>query len=131
LRCVPTRKAQAECIGQLEQAFQKLVNPGLWQVLGQGERQKCRDRGAAHGSDIAETAGQAAMAHGFGWMPLPPEMNSFQAEIGGDQGFVTNWNFEDGAIIPDAGGYASPSGSSTPDARDQRSFGERHNGPTI
>jgi hypothetical protein len=59
------------------------------------------------------------MAYGFSRMPLSPEMHSFQAEIGGDQGFVTGRNFEDSAVISDAGDYASPSGGSTPDARDQ------------
>jgi hypothetical protein len=68
------------------------------------------------------------MAHRFGGVPLTSKMHAFQAEIGRDQQFVTGGNFEDGAVIPDTDRYASPAGSSTPDTRDQRSFGERHDG---
>jgi hypothetical protein len=58
-------------------------------------------------------------------------MHPFQAEIGGQQHFVTGRDFEDGAVIPDAEGYASPSGSSTPDARDQQFLSEGQDEPTI
>ncbi len=127
----PPARLTLNASASLSKPFKKLVDPGLGQVLRQGERQECSDRGAAHGSDVAETAGEAAMAHGLGWMPLAAEVHPFEAEIGSDQRFVTGGNFEDGAVVSDASGYASPPGSSTPDARDQRSFRERQDSPTI
>jgi uncharacterized repeat protein (TIGR03803 family) len=66
------------------------------------------------------------MANDLGRVPLTPEMNSFQAEIGGNQRLLTSGNFEDGAIISDADSYALPSGSPSADGRDQQFFGERH-----
>jgi hypothetical protein len=114
-----------EFICQLEQAFQELVNPGLRQVLWQGERQECSDRSASHGGDIAEAASEAAMANGLGGMPLAPEVNPFQAEIGSNHNLMTRGNLKDGAIVTDAGGYSSSSCSPTPNARDQQFFSDR------
>jgi hypothetical protein len=65
------------------------------------------------------------MTYDFGGMPFAPEMDSFQAEIGSNQGLVTGGDLQDGAIIPDAGCDPSSSGSPFPDARDQEFFGQR------
>jgi hypothetical protein len=59
-------------------------------------------------------------------MPFTAEMNPFQAEIGGNQGLVTGGDLQDGAIIPDAGCYASSSWGLLTDARDQEFFSQRH-----
>ena len=71
------------------------------------------------------------MANRLSWMPLAPEMNSFQTEIGGNQQLVTSGDFEDAAIIANARGYPLPSGGSFADARDQQVFCERHDEPNI
>jgi hypothetical protein len=68
------------------------------------------------------------MTYDFGGMPFTPEMNSFQAEIGSNQGLVTGGDLQDGAVIPDAGCDPSSSGSPFPDARDQEFFGQRQGG---
>jgi len=68
------------------------------------------------------------MTYDFGGMPFTPEMNSFEAEIGGNQGLVPRGDLQDGAIISDAGGDPSSSGCSIPDARDQEFFGQRQGG---
>ena len=68
------------------------------------------------------------MTHDFGGMPFPPEMDSFQTEIGSNQGLVTGGDLQDGAIISDAGCNPSSSGCPIPDARDQEFFGQRQGG---
>jgi hypothetical protein len=67
------------------------------------------------------------VANDLGWVPLAPEMNPFQAEIGGNQGLVTWGNLQDRAIVTDASYNPSPSGSPIPNARDQQFFGVRQN----
>ena len=69
------------------------------------------------------------MADGFGGMPFSPEMNPFQAEIGSNQRLVTGGDLQDGAIISDASSESSSAMSLPPDARDEQSFGERHDAP--
>jgi len=90
---------------KLQQAFQKTVHPNLRQISGQGERQESGDRLASHGRDIAESSREAAMADDFRRMPLPAEVNTFQAEVGRDQGFVTGRDSEDGTVVADSGNY--------------------------
>ena len=68
------------------------------------------------------------MTYDFGGMPFAPEMDSFQAEIGSNQGLVTGGDLQDGAVIPDAGCDPSSSGGPFPDARDQEFFGQRQGG---
>ena len=58
-------------------------------------------------------------------------MHPLQTEIGRNQRFVTGGDLQNGAVISDACDYGSPSAGSGPDTRDQRLFGERHDGPTI
>jgi hypothetical protein len=69
------------------------------------------------------------MANCLGRMPLAPEMNPFQAEIGGNQRLVTRRDLQDGAIISDTSCNRSPSGSPTPNTRDQQFFGVRQDAP--
>jgi hypothetical protein len=64
-------------------------------------------------------------------MPLTPEMNPLQAEIGSNQRLLAGGNFENGAVISNASGYPTSSDSPVADARDQSLFGEWHDGPTI
>ena len=68
------------------------------------------------------------MTHDLGGMPFTPEMDSFQTEIGSNQGSVTGGDLQDGAIISDAGCDPSSPGCPLPDARDQEFFGQRQGG---
>lgn len=42
------------------------------------------------------------MTHRGSGLPFPSKMDVFQAEIGGDQGFVSRRNADAGAVIPNA-----------------------------
>ena len=57
---------------------------------------------AAHGGNVAQGAGNAAVAYGSGWVPSPAKMHIFDAEIGGNQQFRAGGRAQDGAIVPDA-----------------------------
>jgi hypothetical protein len=131
LRRIATCEGHVESVSQPEQAFDEPVDPGLAQVLGQGERQECGDGCASHGSDIAKAAGQAAMPDDFGGMPLAAEVNPFQAEIGSNQRLVTGRDLQDGTVIPDARCNPFSSSCATSDARDEQFFGERQDGSII
>jgi hypothetical protein len=120
-----------ECVRQFEQALYELVHPGLGYFRREGERKECSDRIAAHSGDVAEAAGKAAVANGIGGMPLASEMNPFQTEIGSNQHLVTIGDIQDRAIIPNASSYPWSSGSPPADARNQRFFGEGHDGSNI
>src|SRR5882724_3163244 len=41
------------------------------------------------------------MSYGFRGMPLTPEVNTLEGKVGGDQNFVTEWDAQDGSVIPD------------------------------
>jgi hypothetical protein len=69
-------------------------------------------------------------------MPIPPEMNAFEAEVGGDQQFAPGGYAQDGAVVPDTpDNFASRAARLTPtlsgsrhpaNFRNQQSFRERH-----
>jgi hypothetical protein len=58
------------------------------------------------------------MTDRFSGMPLAPEMNPLEAEIGSHQRLLPAGNCQDGTIVSDAGCDASPSGNPTPNASD-------------
>ncbi len=64
------------------------------------------------------------MANRLGGMPLAPEMNPFEAEIGSHQQLVTRGGLENGAIVSDTSDHALSSGGAFADAHDQQLFGE-------
>ena len=64
-------------------------DPGLRQIARQGQRKERRDRLAAHGGDVAQPASQAAVADRFRRVPVAPEVNAFQREVGRDQNSVS------------------------------------------
>jgi hypothetical protein len=61
---------------------------------------------AAHGGNIAQAAGNAAVAYGSGWVPSPAKMHVFDTEVGGDQQFRAGGRAQDGAIIAYAANQA-------------------------
>lgn len=74
------------------------------------------------------------MADYLGGMPVAPEVNSFQAEISGDERVVPRRNPQHGAIISDAGDQF-PGSTSAPnfpaDPLNQRLFTKRQSGINI
>ncbi len=73
---------------QLQQAADELVHPLLRQLWRKRQRKECGPRCPAHGGNVAESAGQAAVPDRVRRMPLAAEVNVLQAEVGGDQYFV-------------------------------------------
>ena len=121
--------------GGFQQAVKELVGPALRQIGGQGEREK-RGKGlAAHGRDVGESAGEAAVADRVGGMPLAAEVHAFQGEVGGDQGLRAWQGGEQGAIVSDGLEDAGRSGApqrwerrlaGLRDAFDETIFRDRH-----
>jgi hypothetical protein len=110
-----------------EETFQKFVGPTLVEVVGQRERQESGERLASYGRDVTQPAGEAAVADGFGGMPFAAEVNAFQTEVGGDNGFVCARDAEHGAIVSDSGdkrGAAELRGAA--DGGDQLAFSKGH-----
>ncbi len=90
--------------GEREQAIEEAVEPagiagdGFWQ----GEGEKSGEGLGSHGGEIAEAAGERAMADGGGAMPVAAKVAIFEREVGGDEEFVAGGWFEDGAVVADA-----------------------------
>ena len=84
-----------------EEAVEELVDPALRQVGGQGEREERGEGLAAHGRNVGESAGEAAVADGVGGMPLAAEVYAFERKIGGDQGLGAGEGGEQGAVVSD------------------------------
>ena len=87
--------------GEIEKAIEELVGPALGQLGGHGERKKRGEGLAAHGGDVRESAGEAAVTDGVGGMPLAAEVYAFEREIGGDQSLRAGEGGEEGAIVSD------------------------------
>ena len=47
------------------------------------------------------------MADDFRWMPFATEVDSLQTEVGCHQRFMSCWNAERGAVIPDPNRYST------------------------
>src|SRR6476646_3630774 len=62
-------------------------------------------------------------------MPLAAEMDSFQGEVGGDQGLVARWNAQYGAIVADTFLDLIPGLSLPANAGNQRFFENRQGKP--
>ncbi len=94
----------------------------------QGERKKHRLRLPAHGSDVTESARQAAVPHALGRVPCPFEMDVLQAEISRNQGLMTARDGNHSTVVPDA--YATEAGMPLCNLHakpaDQRSLGQGH-----
>ena len=125
---------------QTDQAAGEASHPGLRQIPRQRQREKGRHRLAAHGGNIAQSARQAAMADRFRRMPVAPEVNAFQREVGRDQGFVSRRQAQHGAVISNSGEDRTVRAESTPTSGgfrhaanlgNQRFFGKRHGATTI
>ena len=126
--------------GGFQQAVEELVGPALRQVGGQGEREK-RGKGlAAHGRDVGESAGEAAVADRVGGMPLAAEVHAFEGEVGGDQGLRAGEGGEQGAVVSDGLEDAGRGGAALGwerrlaglrDAFDETVFRDRHDADRV
>ena len=68
------------------------------------------------------------MADDFRRLPVPAEVNTFQAEVGCDQHFVTGRNSEDGTVVADSGNYTVAGRLLFPDVGNERFFIQRQAG---
>jgi hypothetical protein len=65
------------------------------------------------------------MADNLGWVPLPSEVDAFQAEIGGDQRFVSGRDSQGGAVVADANADGSATFCAGAHSLDNRLFAQR------
>ena len=108
---------------QLQKSGQEFIDPALRQLGGKRERKKRGARNASHGSDVAQSAGEAAVADGVGGMPLAAKVNVLEREVGGDQHFVSARDVEDGAVVANAmAGFLAASGGGSPNSLDEFEF---------
>ena len=110
-------------LGESEKAVEKRVQPSrrsadaprghsrfasaprlgvLDEILGQSQRQKRGDGACAHGGQVAESAGQSAMADGFGRVPVEAEVAAGDREVGGDGELFAGSETKEGAVVADA-----------------------------
>ena len=101
LRDIASGEGDSGLLGGIQQAIEELINPALWKIGGQGEGKKRGEGLAAHGRNVGESAGEAAVADGVGRMPLAAEVHAFQREIGGDESLGAGKGGEHGAIVAD------------------------------
>ena len=135
LRDIAACEGDSGLLGGIQEAIEELVDPALGEIGGHGEGKKCGEGFAAHGRDVGESAGEAAVADRVGGMPLAAEVDTFQREIGGDQGLEAGEGGEYGAVVAngmqDAGGGVAALGwagglAGMSDAFDETGFGNRH-----
>src|SRR5271155_4101086 len=95
-RSVAAGKRYVVSVSQGEQPIEEPADPAPPLFLGgkfgrNGEREKCCQRPGSHGGEVAQPPGKAAMAHNLGSMPVTPEMDMFEGEVGGYDDFLTSW----------------------------------------
>ena len=69
---------------------------------GQGE--KGCDGVGAHGCEVAEASGEAAMAYGFGRMAVAAEVAVLQGKVCGYKDFGIRGRTQNGAVVTDSEG---------------------------
>lgn len=79
-----------------------LTVTGAEKMSGKSEGEEGGYRGSSHGGEIAEAAGEAAMADGCRRMEVAAEVAVLQGEVSGDEDFMTGGMAQDGAVIADA-----------------------------
>ena len=120
----PPARVTEYCFASFKQAGDEVVDPALREVGGKGERKKCGVGRAAHGGDVAESAGEAAVADGVGGMPFATEVDAFEGEVGGDEGLGSAGEIEDGAVVSDADGVFAQASAETTGANPSTSSGQ-------
>ena len=113
LSSISTGQGDLEFVGQLQKTPEEAIHPALRQGPWERERQKHCQRLPSHGGDVAKPAGKAAMSHALRRVPGPFEVDVLQAEIGGDEGFMTARNRYHRAVVPDADSATEPGNASS------------------
>jgi len=128
------RRGGCELRGEGAKAGEEAVDPyatlpGREHLCGKGEGEECGEGARTHGGEVAEAAGERAVADGSGGWRSRRKVAAFEGEVGGDEELVAAGRAEDGAVVADAedevgrgaGGGECTSGA---DALDQGQFAQ-------
>ena len=85
-------------LGQGGESLVEIVQPAGGRICGERQRDKAPSRDAAHGGDVAESAGEA-LAAGFGGGSVLGEMGAFQEEVGGNEEILARLGGKHGTVI--------------------------------
>jgi hypothetical protein len=85
--------------GQGKQAAQEAIYPRLREIGRKSEREETCQRFAAHGRDVAQAAGKAAVPYDCGRVPGSAEMDIFNTEIGCDQKLKSRFEPKHSAVV--------------------------------
>ncbi len=110
LRGVASGEGDAMLAGEGEETFEESVEPGAGQARGEREGEEDSERLGAHGGEIAEAAGEAAMSGGLRRVPVAAEVDALEREVGGDAEVVAGAGAEDSAVVADAESERAGSG---------------------
>ena len=94
-------------LGEGKESVEKAVEPALAalcvldECARQAQGQKRRDGTRTHGGQVAEAAGEGAMADAFGRVPIEAEMTVGDGEVGGYGKLFSGPQTEQGAIVTD------------------------------
>jgi len=117
---VATGKRGSVGVCQGEEAVEEAVYPGAGaaggpgQLTGETQREKGGDGACAHGGQIAESAGETAVADGFGGVPVKLKVTAGDGEVGCDGQLFAGPDAEEGAVVADA--QPHPGGGTPPGA---------------
>ena len=112
--------------GDGEEALEESVEPFRGCSCGQGKGEEDGDGFGAHGGEVAEATGEAAVSGGLGRVPAAAEVDVFERKVGGDADFVVGPGAEESAVVADAefdgAGAGSLAAGLFPDGLDEREF---------
>jgi hypothetical protein len=110
--------------GQDQQAAQKAVYPGRRQIGRKPQGQETCQWLTAHGCNVAQAAGEAAVSHDDRRVPAAAKMYVLNAEIGGDKKLKSELEAKDGAIVTNAHfhGFVDGRGRHLPNFPNRTSF---------
>jgi hypothetical protein len=89
----------------VKEAFDpSLASGGAENFGGECEGEEGGNRCGSHGGEVAQAAGEAAMADGGGGVKVATEVSVLEGEVGGDEDLVATGRMKDGAVVADAEG---------------------------
>src|SRR5215468_1765681 len=84
---------------EAEKSREKSIYPFARKCGGQSKGKKSSDRISPHGGNVTQPTSQASMPDALRRLPIPPEVNAFQAEVSRDQRFMPRRNAQNGTVI--------------------------------
>jgi hypothetical protein len=102
--------------GEGEESVEKAFDPAFLaatsdgQVSGYGEGEKGGEGASAHCREVAEPAGEAAVADRLRRVPVAAKVDVFEGEVGGDGDFFAGFGLEEGAVVADSEAQGGASG---------------------